>query len=132
VSFILVVDDNPAVREPLAAALQSAGYRSATARDAVEALERARRERPLLILLDVQMPGMSGFELLEAMRGDATLSDIPVLLLTATADKGLVTRAARLGVKGYVLKSSFSMPDLLARVKQHAGHTRGSELPPAA
>lgn len=87
--------------------------------------------------LDLQMPGMSGFELLKTMRADAALADIPVLLLITAADKALVERAAKLRVKGYVPKTSFSMTDLLARVKhaRHAGGRRPDETrhaPPAA
>jgi CheY-like chemotaxis protein len=112
-SLILVVDDMQAIREPIAASLRLAGYQTVVAADGVAAISAAHRHKPDLILLDISMPGMDGLTCLTALRAAPTTADIPVILLTAAADKHLVSRAASLRVKDYLLKSAFSLPELL-------------------
>ena len=116
---ILVVDDMPAVREPIAASLRMAGYRTDLAADGRQALEVMRAQRPDLVLLDVAMPGMDGLAVLEAMRAFPETASVPVVLLTGESDKETVLAAAKWGVKDYLLKSSFSLPQLLARIRRH-------------
>lgn len=119
-SYILVVDDEAVIREPIAAALRLAGFRTAAAADGKAALAVAMRETPSLVLLDLAMPVMDGLTCLAALRAHATTADVPVILLTSAADGPLVARAARLRVKEYLLKSAFALPDLLKRVALHA------------
>lgn len=123
-SRILVVDDMPAIREPIAASLRMSGYKTDAARNGREALEAMKARRPDLVLLDVSMPGLSGIDVLEAMRADPATASVPVILLTAETDKDCILAAARWGVRDYLLKSSFSLPQLLARIRKH--------LPPLA
>ncbi len=80
---ILVVDDNPDARETLAEALQIAGYDVRTAEDGRLALEMAVRRRPALVLLDLMMPVMDGWQVVEAMRVDPGLASIPVVIVSA-------------------------------------------------
>lgn len=115
---ILVIDDMDLFREPIAAALRSRGFETLTAGDGHSGLRIARNHRPDLVLLDMAMPQMDGLAVLAAMRVDARLKDLPVILLTAVAERDYVVRAARFGVKHYLLKTQFSLDQLVNRVRQ--------------
>jgi CheY-like chemotaxis protein len=119
-STVLVVDDMPIFRDPLAASLRLAGYDTLCAADGAAALALARVRRPDVILLDVSMPVMDGFACLRDLRRDPKLADVPVILLTAASDRRFVLEAGKLGVKDYLLKSRFSLADLMARVGKYA------------
>lgn len=115
---ILVIDDMDLFREPIAAALRSRGFETLTAGDGHSGLRIARNHRPDLVLLDMAMPQMDGLAVLAAMRVDARLKDLPVILLTAVAERDYVVRAAKFGVKHYLLKTQFSLDQLVNRVRQ--------------
>lgn len=115
---VLVVDDDPYIREALAEVLQDEGYPVATARDGEEALDRlGRGPAPALILLDLRMPGMSGWELRRRLLADPALAEIPVVLLSA--DSRLEEAQAVLGAAGSLRKPP-SLDDLLAAVGRFA------------
>jgi CheY-like chemotaxis protein/HD-like signal output (HDOD) protein len=120
-STILIVDDMAVIREPIAAALRAKGYTAACASEGKEALALVKREPPDLILLDVSMPGMDGLSVLRVLRSDPASAKVPVILLTASADKEHVVQASKFGVRDYVLKSRFSFTELLARVEKYVG-----------
>ena len=123
-SKILIVDDMAIVRDPIAAALQQAGYETLCARNGREALELARAQHPDLILLDISMPVMDGMSCLIALRRDQATNDTPVLMLTETTARDVVAQAAQLGVQGYLLKSTFSLDEMLAQVRSHLDAVR--------
>jgi DNA-binding NtrC family response regulator len=117
-SRILVVDDTPNNVMLLEDMLTVRGYQVATARDGAQALARVAAEAPDLILLDVMMPGMDGFEVCQRLHADAATRDIPVVFLTAldgTFDK---VRAFSVGAVDYLTKP-FQSEELLARVSTH-------------
>lgn len=114
---ILVVDDMELFREPIAAALRSRGFEVKTAGDGHSALRLARNQPLDLVLLDLAMPGMDGLSVLASMRADSRLKDLPVILLTAVADRDYVIRAGKLGAKYYLLKTQFSIDQLVDRAK---------------
>lgn len=118
---LLLVDDQESFRTPLAEALREEGYEVREAGTAPQALELAMRRRPDLMILDIAMPNIDGFELLRYFRGRAVFRMVPVVFLTAFARRDYLTRAASLGVKDYMLKSSFSLKDLLERITSHIG-----------
>ena len=89
---ILVVDDDANSRAFLARLLQSEGYAAIEARDGEEALALAREWRPCLILLDLMMPGMDGFEFREAQRRSPEIANIPVIVISAIADRAQISR----------------------------------------
>ncbi len=112
---ILLVEDDDGIREGLRDALESEGFDVLTAGDGRRGLELGLREDPDLIVLDVMMPGLDGFEVLEKLRSDHV--DSPVLLLTA---RGLETDRVRgldLGADDYVVKP-FGLAELLARIRR--------------
>jgi CheY-like chemotaxis protein/HD-like signal output (HDOD) protein len=123
---ILVVDDMAVFREPIAASLRLAGYKTLCAADGEEALQSVRAHRPDLILLDVSMPKMDGITFLRRLRADPSLAAIDVILLTAVSEKQYIVAAATLGVKNYLLKSRFRLCDLLDRVKKLTGAGPGA------
>jgi len=118
---ILVVDDMPIFRDPIAASLRLAGFDTVCASNGQEALAAMRAHRPGLVLLDVSMPVMDGLACLRAIRADPELAKTPIILFTALSDKQHVMEARKLGVQEYLLKSSFSLKDLLVRVLKYTG-----------
>jgi len=83
VTTILIADDDPSILGMLRARLSAAGYRVVTAGDGGDALEAARRDRPALVVLDVMMPTMSGWEVARELRGDPDTATIKIVMLTA-------------------------------------------------
>ena len=113
---ILIVEDDPTVRELVDVVLSRAGYPVLLARDGIVALDMLRYVRPALVLLDINMPGMSGLEVLKTVRHTLRLST-PVLMMTADQSVDTVRDVKALGANGYLLKP-FTHEDLLARVKK--------------
>jgi two-component system KDP operon response regulator KdpE len=112
-SRILVVDDEPQIRRVLRTTLASRGYRIAEAASGEQALESIRAERPDLILLDVNMPGVGGFE---ACREIRERSDVPIVMLTVRDSERDKVRALDAGADDYVVKP-FGIEELLARIR---------------
>lgn len=117
---ILVVDDQPANLRVVATLLERHGLTAVAAGSGREALAAARADAPDLLLLDMRMPGMDGFELLAAFRADPALADIPAIFLTAAHDRDLLVRAFEAGAVDYVTKP-FMAEELLARVDAQLG-----------
>ena len=113
---ILLIDDDATLRELLADQLHTAGYRTREAADGTIGLRLAAEAAPDLIVLDVMMPGMSGWEVCERLRAPSgTKSRVPIILLTAKGEEFDKLRGFRLGVDDYVTKP-FSFAELMARV----------------
>ena len=115
---IMVVDDMAIFRDPIAASLRLAGYKTVCAADGKEALRLLPDAKPSAILLDLSMPVMDGLSFLGALRAMPSMRDVPVIVLTALAEKETILKAGRLGVHGYLLKSRFSLKELLERVRK--------------
>ncbi len=115
---ILVVDDTPENLRLLVRTLSSAGYRVRAAPGGELALRMARAEPPDLIMLDVDMPGMNGFEVCEALAAEPELGRVPVLFISALSDSNSKVRAFRAGGRDFVTKP-FSVEEVLARVATH-------------
>lgn len=114
---VLVVDDMPIFREPIEAVLRAEGFDVVTASNGQEAIGALSAHKPALVLLDLGMPGMSGLAVLRYMRQNKGHETTPVIILSAEADRGRIVEAVKLGIAGYVLKASFSLKDLLTRIK---------------
>ena len=112
---VLVVDDEPEIVALVAYHLAKSGYRVATASSGQDAIDQTRRERPALIVLDLMLPGMSGFDVLEQLRADDQTKDVAVLMLTARRDEPDRIRGLSLGADDYLTKP-FSPPELVLRV----------------
>jgi signal transduction histidine kinase len=115
---ILIVDDIPANLLLLSGMLKERGYRVRPVTDSEEALQAAQRVPPDLILLDVTMPGMNGYELCERMKADPTLKEIPVIFISALTDTIDKVRAFKAGGVDYMTKP-FQIDEVSARVQTH-------------
>ncbi|MBS4099521.1 MAG: response regulator [Sulfuricella sp.] len=112
---ILIVEDSPIQAELLRRLLAGAGYRVAAAKDGAEGLALAQREKPAVIVSDINMPVMNGFEMCQAIRRDETLCDVPVILLTTLDDIRDVIRGLNAGADSYVTKP-YNEEYLLSRI----------------
>jgi len=110
---VLVVEDEPSLLDTLEYSLKRQGYEVHTAADGLTALEVARRDRPDLIVLDVMLPGLDGFEVCRTLRREM---NVPILMLTARADEVDRVVGLEVGADDYLTKP-FSMRELMARVK---------------
>jgi chemosensory pili system protein ChpA (sensor histidine kinase/response regulator) len=120
--LVLVVDDSLTVRRVTQRLLVREGYRVTLAKDGLEGLERLAEERPAVLLSDIEMPRMDGFDLVRNLRGDARLADLPVIMITSRIAQKHRDYAAELGVNHYLGKP-YSEEDLLALVARYAGAT---------
>ena len=116
-THILAVDDERSILRLIEVNLQRAGFRVTCAGDGVQALEKIAQERPDLIVLDVMMPRLDGFEVLRRLKSDPDTSEIPVLMLTAKAQDADVFRGWQGGVHGYLTKP-FNPSELITWVKR--------------
>jgi len=115
-STVLIVDDNPQNVELLCAFLESLPVKIVTAGDGIEALRKVTEHNPDLILLDVMMPHMSGFQVCQRLKGDPKTRDIQVLMVTALNELGDIERATECGTDDFVSKPVNKF-ELLTRVK---------------
>jgi GAF domain-containing protein/CheY-like chemotaxis protein/anti-sigma regulatory factor (Ser/Thr protein kinase) len=115
IGTVLVIDDEPAVRDLMQRFLTREGFRVVTAHGGEEGLRRARELRPDAITLDVMMPGMDGWAVLSALKADAAVADIPVIMLTIVDDKNL---GYALGASDYLTKP-IDRERLVTVLKQH-------------
>jgi DNA-binding response OmpR family regulator len=123
---VLIVDDNPDILALLRANLRMAGFESTEAMNGQVALRRIEERRPDLILLDLMMPVLDGWGLLEALRDRP--SRPPVIVVTAAESPELIARAGRLGVSGYVTKP-FKAAALLDMVRSVIGSPKPNGRP---
>lgn len=121
---ILVVDDDALITLMVSESLKLQGFDVAVADNGAAALAAVRQRRPALILLDADMPVLDGFAVLKALRADAALNHVPVIMLTARRNVRDVVLARSLGASDYLAKP-FDILDLLQRVKAWAGKRPG-------
>jgi signal transduction histidine kinase len=116
--LILIVDDTPTNLDVVCDALSDAGFDVAIATSGERALQQVQREIPDLILLDVMMPGIDGFETCQQLKANSLTKDVPIIFMTALADADSKVRALELGAVDYITKP-FQEREVLARVKTH-------------
>jgi adenylate cyclase len=115
---ILVVDDTTENLQVIGAILRKSGYQLSIAKSGQQGLDIAARTPPELVLLDITMPEMDGFEVCEKLKADPVLKDIPVIFLTASNEAGSVVRGFEIGAVDYITKP-FNAAELLSRVNTH-------------
>ena len=113
---VLIVDDEPNIVISLEFLMEREGFEVAVARDGSEALERIRSGRPDLVVLDVMMPKLNGFEVCQAVRADPELAGTLIVMLTAKGREAEMNKGLALGADAYIAKP-FSTRDLVTRVK---------------
>lgn len=114
---VLIADDEPNIVVSLEFLMRREGYAVSVARDGTSALEAIRRERPALVLLDVMMPGLSGFEVCQAVRGDESLAAVKILMLSAKGRDTDLAKGNALGADAYMTKP-FSTRELADKVRE--------------
>jgi len=115
-STVLIVDDNPQNVELLQAFLEALPVKIVTASDGIEALDKVAEHKPDLILLDIMMPRMSGFQVCRKLKGDQKTRDIQILMVTALNELGDIEQASECGTDDFVSKPVNKL-ELLTRVK---------------
>lgn len=114
---ILVAEDERDIRDLIAFTLRFSGYEVVTVENGEEAVNTAYAEMPDLILLDVRMPRMTGYEACQKMKADEKLKDIPIVFLSAKGQEAEIRTGMELGAMEYLLKP-FAPMELTARVKE--------------
>ena len=114
---ILLAEDDRILRKAGEVSLKKKGYEVISAVDGEDALAKALAHKPDLVLLDVMMPKMNGFEVLHALKSEAAVRDIPVIMLTNLEQPSDLARAREGGAHSYLVKSNLNLDDLAARIK---------------
>jgi DNA-binding response OmpR family regulator len=114
---ILFIEDESALQETFGALLAGEGYEVIRALDGQSGLRLAKSEKPDLILLDLILPKMNGFEALEGIKKDDETKDIPVIILTNLESAGDVQKAIEFGAKDYLIKANYKMKEVLEKIK---------------
>jgi DNA-binding response OmpR family regulator len=117
---VLIADDEPNIVISLEFLMKREGHRVSVARDGDAALELIRRERPDLVLLDVMMPGKSGFEVCQTVRSDDALAGVKILMLSAKGRDTDLAKGSALGADAYMTKP-FSTRELADKVRSLLG-----------
>jgi DNA-binding response OmpR family regulator len=118
---ILLVEDEPMLSNLLKQRLEKEGIQVTAAHDGEEAVKLLKQDKPDLILLDIILPKMSGFEVLEEMKGDPTVQSAPVVVVSNLGQDSDVEKAQKFGAVGYFVKAQMSIEDLVFKVKEFLG-----------
>jgi two-component system chemotaxis sensor kinase CheA len=115
---MLVIDDSLTTRMLEQSILESAGYEVDLAVSGEEALEKAQRQRYGVFIVDVEMPGMNGFEFIARTRSDPVLRDTPAILVTSRTDPQDKRRGKEVGARAYIVKTEFDQAELLDAIRR--------------
>jgi len=116
---ILIIEDEPTLQKALSVALQQEGYEIKSALDGELGLRLTKEAKPNLILLDLILPKMDGFEILAELKKDEATKDIPVIILTNLESSQDIERALELGAKTYLVKANYDLKDVVQKVKEN-------------
>jgi DNA-binding response OmpR family regulator len=114
---ILIIEDDKFLRELIAQKLLKEDFEVSEAIDGEEGLKKVKEEKPDLILLDLILPGIDGFEALARMKEDPALSSIPVIILSNLGQKEDVERGLKLGAVDYLIKAHFTPGEIIEKIK---------------
>jgi len=114
---VLIVDDESDITETLAYILQAKGFRPTVACDGLECLKKISEETPDMVLLDLKMPAMNGYEVCQTMKKGVKTKSIPIIILTSSGDTDSVAKAHKVGASDYIVKP-FNLPTLLQKMRK--------------
>jgi len=114
---ILIIEDDKFLRELIVQKLLKEGYETSEAVDGEEGIKKVKEERPDLVLLDLILPGIDGFEVLHRMKEDSALSSIPVIILSNLGQKEDVERGLKMGAVDYLIKAHFTPGEIIDKIK---------------
>lgn len=118
-SLILLVEDDAFLRSIFSRKLQDSSFDLITVDNGEDALQTAREKKPDVILLDLNLPGMNGFEVLKAVRSNETLKDALILILTNSVLNEDVIKSNELKADDFLTKANFSMDEIIERIENH-------------
>jgi DNA-binding response OmpR family regulator len=114
---ILIVEDDKFLRELIAKKLKNEGFDVVEAVNGEEGLKKIKEERPDLVLLDLILPGIDGFEVLARVKEDPNLAQIPVIILSNLGQREEVERGLKLGARDYLIKAHFTPGEIVEKIK---------------
>ncbi|MEK7461097.1 MAG: response regulator [Patescibacteria group bacterium] len=123
---ILIVDDEPAVLTMYSSALKDAGHEVITANSGAEAIGQAKQNKPDVILLDIIMPSLNGFDVLTELKNNSETRAIPVFLLTNLPETTSGEKAKQLGAAGYLVKAQIEPGELTRLIEQQVKQTKNT------
>lgn len=118
---ILFIEDEAALQEAFGSFLTQAGYKVINALDGEIGARLAKTEKPDLILLDIILPKMNGFEVLKELGSDDSTKNIPVIILTNMENVDDINRAIELGAKTYLVKTEYELEEVIDKIKNIIG-----------
>lgn len=118
-THVLIVEDDKFLSKIYATKLKKEGIEADFALDGMSGLEKMKKKTPTLVLLDIIMPKLDGFGVLEAMRNDKDLKKVPVIILSNLGQEEDIERAKELGVTDFIVKSDASIQDVVRKIKAH-------------
>jgi len=114
---ILIIEDDKFLRELIVKKLVKEGYEISEAVDGEEGIKKVKEEKPDLVLLDLILPGIDGFEVLSRTKEDPALSQIPVIILSNLGQKEEVERGLKLGAIDYLIKAHFTPGEIIEKIR---------------
>ena len=115
---VLIVEDDAFLRKLLTDKFKSEGYSVESAEDGKEALNQIEKDKPSIVLLDLLMPGVDGFQVLETIRGKQTTKELPVVVLSNLGEQEHIARAKKLGADDYLIKAHLFLDEIVERVEE--------------
>lgn len=116
---IVVVEDDKFLRDLMSQKLGDTPHEIYTAADGEEGMEKIREQKPDLILLDLILPGVNGFEVLEQLKQEEELSQIPVVVLSNLGQENDIEKAKRLGAEDYMVKAHFTLEEIISKIEKY-------------
>jgi len=118
---VLVIEDEQLIADLLQRKLQGEGYYALVARDGERGLEAIKKEHPDLVLLDILLPRMNGFEVLAEVRKDKTVKETPIIIISNSGQTTEIDRAKEAGVRDWLIKTEFDPQDVVEKVRRQIG-----------
>jgi len=115
---ILIIEDDKFLRELISQKLKKEGFSISEAIDGEKGLQKVKTEKPGLILLDLILPGIDGFEVLTEVKKDPALAEIPVIILSNLGQKDDIERGLKLGAVDYLIKAHFTLGEIIKKIKK--------------
>ncbi len=114
---ILIIEDDKFLREIVVRKLTKDGYKAVQAFDGEEGIKKAKEEKPDLILLDLILPGLDGFEILAMLKSDQKIASIPVIILSNLGQKEDIEKGLKMGAIDYIVKAHHTSDEIIERIK---------------
>lgn len=121
---ILIIEDDKFLRDLMEKKLAGSGYNVLLADDGESGLEIIKEKKPDLVLLDILLPLMSGWEVMEKSIGNEATREIPIIFLTNLGDKKDISRGIKLGARDYIIKANFTPVEIVRKVRECLGEDK--------